>query len=478
MHKKIISTFYVYDYETFGKKPSIDRPAQFAGIRTDMDFNIVEEPLVFYCAPSDDYLPEPEAVIIHGITPQKAHNIGINEAEFAKNIYRVFNVPGTCILGYNNIRFDDEVSRNIFYRTFYDPYIYSWKNGNSRWDLLNVMRACYALRPNGIIWPKNEKGLPSFKLEDLSYINNVQYKKSHDAMSDVYSTIAMAKLLKTKQPQLFNFFFQYRSKKKLNTLINFNKMTPLIHVSSTYGACRGNTSLVSPLAWHPKNKNAIIMCDLFNNIEPFLTLNIEQLREQLYTRYKNFSSYSFPIPFQIVKMNQCPILSPKNTLLQENAIRLGINYKVCLKNLKLLYKYPNLKTKIISIFSEENNFFQTSDNVDCQLYNNFFSNKDKTIMKIIQNTKPQNLSALNLVFNDIRMKELFFRFQARNYPSTLNNTEQQRWLKHRQAVLNKEKIKKYFKKLEILHDLYKHDKKNILLIQSLFEYAHSLVNSL
>ena len=53
-------------------------------------------------------------------------------------------------------------------------------------------------------------------------------------------------------------------------------------------------------------------------------------------------------------------------------------------------------------------------------------------MRIIQQTKPQNLPALDLAFSDGRMKELLFRFRARNYPNTLDDAEQRRWLQHRQ----------------------------------------------
>ena len=284
MSSKATATFYIHDYETFGKSPSLDRPAQFAGVRTDMDFNIIEEPLVIYCAPADDYLPEPEAVMITGITPQVARAKGVNEAEFTRQIHQAFSVAGTCILGYNNIRFDDEVSRNIFYRNFYDPYAYSWQNGNSRWDLLDVMRACYALRPDGIVWPENEDGFPSFRLEHLTRANGVEHTQAHDAMSDVYATIAMAKLVKQAQPRLFDFLLQHRNKHKLNALIDVADMTPLVHVSGMFGAARGNTSWVSPLAWHPDNKNAVIMCDLAGDMTPLLTLSAEQLRERLYTR--------------------------------------------------------------------------------------------------------------------------------------------------------------------------------------------------
>nr|EIQ9989368.1 exodeoxyribonuclease I [Escherichia coli] len=227
---KIQSTFLIHDYETFGQHPALDRPAQFAGVRTDADFNIIEEPLVIYCRPSDDYLPQPEAVMITGITPQVALTRGVSEAEFSRQINQMFSVPGTCIMGYNNIRFDDEVSRNIFYRNFYDPYAYSWQNGNSRWDLLDVLRTCYALRPEGINWPENEEGLPSFKLEHLSKANGIEHENAHDAMADVYATIALAKLVKQAQPKLFDYLFQLRNKHKVSALLDIANMKPLVHI--------------------------------------------------------------------------------------------------------------------------------------------------------------------------------------------------------------------------------------------------------
>ena len=308
-----------------------------------MDFNIIEEPLVIYCAPADDYLPEPEAVMITGITPQVARAKGVNEAEFTRQIHQAFSVAGTCILGYNNIRFDDEVSRNIFYRNFYDPYAYSWQNGNSRWDLLDVMRACYALRPDGIVWPENEDGFPSFRLEHLTRANGVEHTQAHDAMSDVYATIAMAKLVKQAQPRLFDFLLQHRNKHKLNALIDVADMTPLVHVSGMFGAARGNTSWVSPLAWHPDNKNAVIMCDLAGDMTPLLTLSAEQLRERLYTRRDDLAPDQAPVPIKLVHINKCPVLAPAKTLLPENAERLGIDRQACLQNLQLLKQHPEVR---------------------------------------------------------------------------------------------------------------------------------------
>lgn len=451
----------------------MDRPAQFAGVRTDMDFNIIEEPQVFYCTPADDYLPDPEAVMITGITPQLALEKGVNEVEFSSRIHHAFSVPGTCILGYNNIRFDDEVSRNIFYRNFYDPYAYSWQNGNSRWDLLDVMRACYALRPEGIIWPENEEGFPSFRLEHLTRANGVEHQHAHDAMSDVYATIAMAKLVKQAQPKLFNYLLQHRNKHQLNKLIDIADMTPLVHVSGMFGAARGNTSWVVPLAWHPENKNAVIMCDLAGDIAPLLALNADELRERLYTRRDQLAAHQTAIPIKLLHINKCPVLAPAKTLLAENAERLGIDRQACLQNLKILRQHPEVREKVVALFAEADPFTPIDD-VDAKLYSGFFSEADKTAMKIIQQTQPQHLPALDLTFSDSRMKELLFRYRARNYPQTLNDSEQRQWLQHRQEVLSTERIQHYVLQLDALYHQHEGDEKKIGLLKALFDYGKQL----
>ncbi|MCC3703230.1 exodeoxyribonuclease I [Rouxiella badensis] len=472
--KPIQPTFYFHDYETFGTHPALDRPAQFAGIRTDADFNIIEEPLVIYCRPSDDYLPQPEAVMITGITPQLAQAKGLNEADFTAQIHQAFSVPGTCIVGYNNIRFDDEVSRNIFYRNFYDPYAYSWQNGNSRWDLLDVMRACYALRPDGINWPENEEGFPSFRLEHLTRANGVEHENAHDAMSDVYATIAMARLVKQAQPRLFDYLLEHRNKHKINALIDIPTMTPLVHVSGMFGAARGNTSWVAPLAWHPENKNAVIVCDLAGDITPLLELDSDQMRERLYSRRGDLLPGQSPLPIKLLHTNKCPILAPAKTLLPENAERLDIDRDRCLQNLQLLRQNSQVREKVVALYAEAEPFTPSQD-VDARLYDGFFGDADRATMRIIQQTAAENLPALDLKFQDSRLEELLFRFRARNYPHTLSDDEQRRWLTHRQEALSAERVQDYILQLESLYNLHEEDAEKTALLKQLFDYGKKLV---
>jgi exodeoxyribonuclease-1 len=467
-------TFFIHDYETFGKHPALDRPAQFAGVRTDLDFNIIDEPEVFYCKPTDDYLPQPEAVMITGITPQIAMTNGVNEAEFAKRIHNAFSVPNTCIMGYNNIRFDDEVTRNIFYRNFYDPYAYSWQQGNSRWDLLDALRACFALRPEGINWPENDDGLPSLRLEHLTKANGVAHENAHDAMSDVLATINMAKLLKQAQPRMFDYFYQLRNKNKVNQLIDIVDMTPLVHVSGMFGAVRSYISLVAPLAWHPENKNAVIMCDLSADMSPLLTLNADELRERLYTPKAELGG-ELPVPVKLVHINKCPILAPEKTLRTVDAERTGIDRDLCMRNLELLRKNPDVRNKLIELFSVAQQFEESND-VDSQIYNGFFSPSDRSTMDIIRETPPQNLPALDLSFEDKRMKELFFRYKARNFPATLSYDEQQHWLQHRRDYFTESRLTDYLQQIQLLMEVHHEDEKRCQQLKALVNYAAELAS--
>jgi len=464
------ATFYWHDYETWGLSPSLDRPSQFAGIRTDMDFNIIGEPDMFYCKLADDYLPNPEPAIITKITPQITQSEGVAEYEFAKRINQQFTQTNTCVVGYNTIRFDEEFSRNLFYRNFYDPYEYSWKNSNSRWDIIDLVRAAYALRPDGIVWPTNDEGLPSFRLELLTAANGISHEQAHDATSDVYATIAMAKLIKQKCPKLFNYYFELRNKNKVKDLIDVENLKPLVHVSGMFGAARGNTGLIAPITWHPTNTNAVAVVDLSQNLTPLLELSADEIRARLYTK-RNELGEKLPIPLKLIHINKCPFIAIEKALLPENAQRLGIDKQVCLDNLTLLQTNPHIAEVVEEVFQQERDF-DNKGNVDAMLYAGFFSFEDKKAFAKIHKAKPDKLAALNLSIVDKRFNKLFFNYRARNFPETLNQEEQEKWDEYKQSIFDLD----YFENLDMFAEQYKNDEKNLDIINSLQEYAEMIVS--
>jgi exodeoxyribonuclease I len=426
-------TFYWHDYETFGTDPQRDRAVQFAGVRTDTDLNIIDDPLVIYCKPAADCLPQPDACLITGITPQLTEAKGICEAEFICHIHQQIAQPGTITAGYNNIRFDDEVTRNLLYRNFYDPYSREWQHGNSRWDIIDLVRATRALRPEGIVWPDREDGKPSFRLEDLTLSNGIEHTSAHDALADVKATIAFAKLIKQQQPKLYHFILKLRAKAKVLDLLKLGSMQPVLHVSGMYPSIKGCIAVVLPICKHPANPNGVIVYDLAIDPEPLFTLSAEQLQQRIFTSANDLPEGVERIPLKTVHINKCPVVAPLSVLLPEDQKRLQIDLDNCWNNLQKIKKHHDLSGKLHKVFGESH--FTDANDPDLMLYSGgFFNNADKAKMQRIREMEFADLSDLNLPFKDPRIPEMLFRYRARNAPETLTESEQQRW---RQFCVNR-----------------------------------------
>ena len=425
------ATLYWHDYETFGIDPSRDRPVQFAGIRTDEDLNIIGEPLNIFCRPSPDTLPHPTSSLITGITPQYALEHGVAENEFIERILSELSQAGTCGVGYNSLRFDDEVTRNTLYRNLHEPYSREWQNGNSRWDIIDMVRACRDLRPDGIVWPmRQDVERSSFKLEELTIANGISHSQAHDALSDVYATIAMAKLIKDKQPKLYEFIYKLRRKNEVLKNIDLKEMTPILHTSGMYGSDYGNTRMVAPIANHPTNKNSVIVFDLSQNPSILLELNANKLRERLYTPVAELKEGIERPALKQILINKCPVIAPTSTLTGDTAKRLNIDLMNCMKNRQaLLQSRKEINSKIAKIFEQRE--YEPITDPDLMIYaGGFFSQKDKNQMEALHKSDPNELAEQTWHFDDPRLPEMLLRFRARNYPETLEQNELAQWMEH------------------------------------------------
>lgn len=423
-------TFYWHDYETFGADPVRDRPSQFAGIRTDADLNVIGDPLVIYCKPTRDTLPHPEACLITGITPQHAKEHGLSEPEFIAKIHHEMIQPNTCSVGYNNIRFDDEVTRHTLYRNFYDAYAREWQNGNSRWDLIDMVRVCRALRPEGINWPDHPDGSPSFKLEHITEANGLSHEAAHDALSDVYATIAVAKLIKEKQPKLYDYVLGLRDKKQVLSLLNVVEKTPVLHTSAMFSAERFCTTLVMPLAQHPSNKNGVICFDLAEDPKPLLTLSADQIRQRLYTKSEDLPEGEKRIPLKTIHINRSPVVCTAKLLNDELAQRIQLDLPQAREHYKALINASDLTEKLQAVFSD-NNLPSPSDPEQMLYSGGFFSANDKQVMSEVRAANEQQLKDQRFYFEDKRLDEMLFRYRARHFPDTLDEQEVGLWEEYR-----------------------------------------------
>jgi exodeoxyribonuclease-1 len=431
-------SFYWHDYETFGVDPRADRPAQFAGQRTDPELNPVGEPLERWCRLSPDYLPHPEACGLTGIGPATVQRLGVCERDFIQAIHQEMARAETCTCGYNNLRFDDELTRSTLFRNLMDPYGREWQNGNSRWDLLDVLRLARAFRPEGLAWPDGEDGSPSFRLEHLTAANGIPHAQAHTALADVRATIALARKLKEAQPRLWEFALKARNKHWVRTQVDPAHPQALIHVSGMFKAVQGAFSLVWPLGDLAGRPNEIALWDLRFDFEPFLELDAEALRQRLFQSGEALARQGLArLPVKSLHTNRCPMVVRDLRLLTPAvAERYQVDLAGALDRGARLEAQGGFRARLLEAMA--GSFPAGTDDPDFSISGGgFFSSQDRAWMDRIGRTPPGAMAALKPAFQDRRLDTLWFRYRARNWPETLSPSEQARWQAHCQERMDR-----------------------------------------
>ena len=425
-------SFFWHDYETFGRVPRRDRPSQFAGVRTDAELNEIDAPVMRYCRPAPDFLPEPEACLLTGILPQTCLAQGLPEYEFAATVESQLAKPGTIGVGYNSIRFDDEVTRHLFWRNLIDPYEREYKNDCGRWDLLDVVRATWALRPGGIAWPTGEDGRVSFKLEQLSRANGLAHDAAHDALSDVRATIALARLIRLRQPRLWDFCLRLRRKDAVQQEMAKaqSQGRPFLHVSGMYGVERGCLAVAWPLATHPTNKNEVIVWDLREDPSELIGLGVDEMRQRLFAKADELPEGVSRLPIKTVHLNKSPVvIASLATLGEQAAAQWGIDIAQNLRHADIAAQHaPRLAGMWPAVYERPPR--EGAVDVDEDLYGGFLGNDDRRTLQRLSRMNGAKLAAARPAFADARLSELFFRYRARNFPDTLSDAERAQWLEH------------------------------------------------
>ncbi len=419
-------SFLWYDYETSGDRPRKHRPVQFAGVRTDEDLQVTGDPVMCYCRPAPDQLPQPEASLVHGLAPSYLEEHGLSEAEFAHRIHRELARPGTCSVGYNAIRFDHEHTRFLFYRNLLDPYAWHWRDGNTRWDLIDLFRAAYALRPEGIAWPMREDGKPSFRLQHLARENGVGgHGAAHEALADVMTTIDMARLVRARQPKLFEWSLRMRRKNEAAAVMQDR----FVWVASLFQR-RGCAAPVVRLANQSENPNAAIAFDMSQDPSEFIGLSVDALHERIF-------SPGSRSPIFVVKTNQCPFVAPFSVLTEEVMDRLGLDADALKKHERLLRDDALLGQRVRAAYArppgEAPERAREAPDADEALYAGFIPDQDRDTLRRLLDKDRTLAAAGDVEFEDWRLKELVFRYRARNFFDDLGAAEQDRWRAHCRA---------------------------------------------
>ncbi len=470
--------FLWHDYEAFGANPRRDRPAQFAAIRTDAELNEIGVAINIFCRPSLDILPEPEACLITGITPQQCWQQGLPEYQFAAQIEAAFSQSGTIGVGYNSLRYDDEMTRFLFWRNLIDPYAREWQNQCGRWDILDLLRTAHALRPEGINWPKNEAGLTSFRLEHLTAANGLSHQHAHDALSDVRATIGLARLVKQLQPRLFDFCLGLRKKERVLEELCLHDKRPVLHITGMYPVEQGCLSLIWPLAVHPGNRNEVIVWDLRHDPRELAQLDSDTVRQRLFTRQAELPEGVSRLPIKTLHINRSPIvISQLKTLSPAQAQAWQLDLAQIQRHADYAAALPDLSALWQTVYQQSS---EPQTDVDQDLYGGFINPADRRLLNELRQLEPQQLASAQPAFTDERLAELVWRYRARNFPETLNDEEQQRWQALRQQRLMEGAdgylaVDAFQEKIDSLGQHYEDDERAQEILGALYDYAEQLL---
>jgi len=465
-------TFFFYDLETSGLSGRDDRIMQFAGIRTDMDLQQVGEPVNMLVKLNDDTLPSPDALMVTGITPQQTVADGYSEAEFAKILVNEVFTPDTIVVGFNNIRFDDEFIRHLLWRNFYDPYEWSWKDGRSRWDLLDVVRMTRALRPAGINWPVDDKGQPTNRLELLASANGLDHVKAHDALSDVEALIGVTKLIRDKQPQLYEYLLQLRDKNEVKKLVNLDVKQPFVYVSGRLDSDFNKATVAFPLT--ASSNGNVVVYDLRYDPTPFLKMSSKELAKKVYATWEERSKDDFEkLPVKELQYNRAPAVAPLGVLSGQDGWKaIGLSEEIITKHKSLLLSVPSFAENVRSVFENKQEYKKSSD-PEAQLYDGFVTDVDKLRIESVRNADEKTLADFHPTFNDDRLPDLLLHYKARNFPRSLAEDEAVAWENWRAERINRA-LPGFLKSLQRLSTTVSDDNKQFVL-QELQLWAESIV---
>lgn len=440
-------SFYFYDLETSGLRAREDRIMQFAGQRTDRNFRPIGEPTNLLVKLADDTLPSPGAIMVTGITPQSTIQDGVSEREFCEFFINQVATPGTTIMGYNSVRFDDEFIRAALWRNFYDAYAWQWRDRRSRWDLLDVVRLTRALRPEGIEWPVTPDGRPTNRLELLTKLNHISHEHAHDALADVIALIEVTKLIRAKQPQLFDFMYGLREKRKLAKFITMKNPQPFVYASGRYSSQYNHTSVAYPIA-AVKNGNVLVF-DLRYNLDDLLSAEKDGTFAEKYGWKYRFGQPSAKAPksshtdfFPIVKkfqFNHCPAAAPLGVLEKDQGWeKIGLTRAEVDRNLASLLAHPEFVQRMVQQFDEKTQDFGKPVDAESAIYDGFLDEQDNLLCSAVRSNGAEDLADFHPNFHDERLPELLLHYKAKNYPESLASDEVSQWEAYRVARLKRQ----------------------------------------
>jgi exodeoxyribonuclease-1 len=274
-------------------------------------------------------------------------------------------------------------------------------------------------------------------LELITKLNGIDHFKAHDALSDVEALIAVTKLIKDKQPALYNHLFKFKDKNTIKQLVNLDVKQPFVYVSGRYDATYHKATVAFPLT--SGRNGAVVVYDLRHDPTPFIGLSQKELEKIFYTPWEERQKEGYvSIPVKELQYNRAPAVAPLGVLARDDGWgRIGLNEEIVKKHRDILLSSPEFAENIRSIIERRPPFVSSKD-PEAQLYDAFLPERDVLTVAKVRQADEQQLADLHPEFIDERLDVLLLHYKARNFPRALAEDEVGLWERWRADRLQRQ----------------------------------------
>ena len=407
--------YVFYDFETTGLDTKFSQPIQIAAVCLDENFKELDR-IDQKCKLNDGIIPHPLAMLVTRVPIDDLKNKQ-SFYDMMDYVHGKFKSWGPAIfIGYNSIRFDEEILRSGFFQSLHDPYLTNTEN-NSRTDLFKIVLGLVALNKNIIKIPINEKTKrPSFKLELIAKANGIEHIKAHDALSDVFATIEVARIIKDKAPDYWNECMKILGPRNLMEYIETHDY---FYAAPEHAAANVTYKPLSFLTNNPNNNKELAFFDLNYEPKKYYESGISKIISMVESKQKVIRLY---------QSNKAPIILSSDFMKSSEIFK---------DDEMEMFKQSSDEIKSRDDFIEKTNFalveryddFQItrepSEFLEAQIYNGgFYSSSDKEKIILFKNSDDAgNKYNISKQFQDRRLREISYRILFSESPHVFTDEQ-------------------------------------------------------
>ena len=396
--------FAFFDLETTGISAAFDHPLQFAAILTDADFREIER-VDLRCRLAPHVIPSPQALAVTGVRPHQLLDPDLPSLfEFAQELTALVSRWSPAIwTGFNSIRFDEEMLRQMFYQNLQAEIFATQFNGNTRFDIMTAVFAAFHRHPDLFNWPVDETGKVRFKLDRLAPLNGFEGHNAHDALGDVEATIHVARLIAQRAPLLWAELLANRDKAHVQARLE--QFAPLELVGRFGGG--PPQGIIGCLCGSARqNPNQAFFFDV-DAADPgdLISATAEDLSAAIEAQ---------PSLIRFVTVNKVPLLLVPVSVTDEQHRRV-----------RLIAEAPEFRERVAAVMAARKavTLAAQPELVEKQIFSGFYSWSDKALLKEFQAADWPRRQEIVASFGDARLRQLGRRLVASYAPALLSEEE-------------------------------------------------------